>query len=303
MSTTTFSTPSQQPTSTLEPNDPITVLLTYLSSPSTSTSTTTTLESLHASLLSSLQRSGWTEQVRRLALELLRAGHCDRFEEVVDTVVALATGSEDVTASSLAVARGGKRKRRTQMMRARLKKARIGGENGEVEDGDGDGDGVGRSGDDVDTDDDADDDGNIDEDYDGNGNVDEFPDIRIPQAVVAEGVKMLHEALEGVFVLEGGGTGEPSSNTNANTTTASENDGGKDHQENQKNKTATTMTNGVANTKTNGSAAPSKKPPFSSSLKTATASADGKSTKLKSAAKGKLQENGDGKPEKKTKKG
>lgn len=35
---------------------------------------------------------GWTEKIRDLSLQLLRAGRCERFDEVVDTVVALAEG-------------------------------------------------------------------------------------------------------------------------------------------------------------------------------------------------------------------
>ncbi|OJJ44907.1 hypothetical protein ASPZODRAFT_134329 [Penicilliopsis zonata CBS 506.65] len=53
---------------------------------------TSALDDLHASLLCSLQRIGWTEKIRRLAVELLRAGRCERFDEVVDAVVALAEG-------------------------------------------------------------------------------------------------------------------------------------------------------------------------------------------------------------------
>ncbi|KKK20904.1 hypothetical protein ARAM_006441 [Aspergillus rambellii] len=60
-------------------------LLAYLAS-------TATLEDLHATLLCSLQRLGWTEKIRRLALELLRAGRCERFDEVVEAVVASAEG-------------------------------------------------------------------------------------------------------------------------------------------------------------------------------------------------------------------
>jgi hypothetical protein len=50
------------------------------------------LDDLHASLLASLQRAGWTERVRSLSLELLRAGRCERFDDVLDAVVALAEG-------------------------------------------------------------------------------------------------------------------------------------------------------------------------------------------------------------------
>ncbi|KAL1965732.1 hypothetical protein VTN77DRAFT_5232 [Rasamsonia byssochlamydoides] len=53
---------------------------------------TSALEDLHANLLSALQRAGWTERVRNLSLELLRAGRCDHFDDVVDAVVALAEG-------------------------------------------------------------------------------------------------------------------------------------------------------------------------------------------------------------------
>jgi hypothetical protein len=53
---------------------------------------TSALEDLHANLLSSLQRSGWTERVRTLSLELLRAGRCDHFDDVLDAVVAIAEG-------------------------------------------------------------------------------------------------------------------------------------------------------------------------------------------------------------------
>lgn len=35
---------------------------------------------------------GWTEKIRKLSLELLRAGRCDRFDEVVEAVVASAGG-------------------------------------------------------------------------------------------------------------------------------------------------------------------------------------------------------------------
>lgn len=52
----------------------------------------TTLEDLHANLLSSLQRAGWAERVQSLSLELLRAGRCTHFDDMVDVVVTLATG-------------------------------------------------------------------------------------------------------------------------------------------------------------------------------------------------------------------
>ncbi|KAN0067379.1 hypothetical protein V8E54_014469 [Elaphomyces granulatus] len=54
--------------------------------------TTAALDDLHATLLASLQRAGWTERVRALSLELLRAGRCECFDDVVEAVVALAEG-------------------------------------------------------------------------------------------------------------------------------------------------------------------------------------------------------------------
>ncbi|KAL2864438.1 uncharacterized protein BJX67DRAFT_220016 [Aspergillus lucknowensis] len=50
------------------------------------------LEDIHTTLLSSLQRLGWTEKIRQLSLELLRANRCERFDEVVEAVVASAQG-------------------------------------------------------------------------------------------------------------------------------------------------------------------------------------------------------------------
>lgn len=79
MPSTTSASPPSSP-ELLESN-----LLSHLSS-------TTALEDLHATLLCSLQRMGWTEKIRDLSLQLLRAGRCERFDEVVDTVVALAEG-------------------------------------------------------------------------------------------------------------------------------------------------------------------------------------------------------------------
>ncbi|PLB37043.1 uncharacterized protein BDW47DRAFT_126723 [Aspergillus candidus] len=72
--------PQTTTTTTLESD-----LLTHLAS-------TTALEDIHSTLLSTLQRTGWTERIRKLATELLRAGRCERFDEVVDAVVATAEG-------------------------------------------------------------------------------------------------------------------------------------------------------------------------------------------------------------------
>ncbi|KAL4931900.1 uncharacterized protein BDV17DRAFT_288472 [Aspergillus undulatus] len=54
--------------------------------------TTHALEDLHSTLLSTLQRLGWTEKIRRLSTELLRANRCERFDDVVEAVVASAQG-------------------------------------------------------------------------------------------------------------------------------------------------------------------------------------------------------------------
>ncbi|PKX99972.1 hypothetical protein P168DRAFT_293854 [Aspergillus campestris IBT 28561] len=72
--------PPPPPPTTIEAD-----LLTHLAS-------TTALEDIHSTLLSTLQRTGWTERIRKLATELLRAGRCERFDEVVDAVVATAEG-------------------------------------------------------------------------------------------------------------------------------------------------------------------------------------------------------------------
>lgn len=53
---------------------------------------TSALEDLQESLLGSLHRVGWTERVTSLATELLRAGRCETFDDVMDAVVASAEG-------------------------------------------------------------------------------------------------------------------------------------------------------------------------------------------------------------------
>ncbi|KAI9930486.1 hypothetical protein MW887_011240 [Aspergillus wentii] len=76
---------SSSTTATLTPETLESDLLAHLSS-------TTALEDLHSTLLCSLQRTGWTEKIRKLSLELLRAGRCERFDDVVEAVVASAEG-------------------------------------------------------------------------------------------------------------------------------------------------------------------------------------------------------------------
>ncbi|KAH8429405.1 uncharacterized protein LDX57_007068 [Aspergillus melleus] len=77
--------PSSPSISTITPETLESDLLAHLAS-------STALEDLHSTLLCSLQRMGWTEKIRKLSLELLRAGRCDRFDEVVEAVVASAEG-------------------------------------------------------------------------------------------------------------------------------------------------------------------------------------------------------------------
>ncbi|KAK2748169.1 hypothetical protein FQN57_001294 [Myotisia sp. PD_48] len=52
------------------------------------------LEDLHATVAHSLSTRGWTERVRHLALELFRTGHHNRFEDVVDSIVTMATSNQ-----------------------------------------------------------------------------------------------------------------------------------------------------------------------------------------------------------------
>lgn len=58
----------------------------------TKLSATSALEDLQETLLGSLHRAGWTERVTSLATELLRAGRCETFDDVLDAVVASAEG-------------------------------------------------------------------------------------------------------------------------------------------------------------------------------------------------------------------
>ncbi|KAJ5811453.1 hypothetical protein N7474_007754 [Penicillium riverlandense] len=53
---------------------------------------TSALEDLQETLLGSLHRLGWTDKVTTLATELLRAGRCETFDDVMDAVVASAEG-------------------------------------------------------------------------------------------------------------------------------------------------------------------------------------------------------------------
>ncbi|KAL2011344.1 hypothetical protein VTN00DRAFT_4062 [Thermoascus crustaceus] len=134
-------------------------LITHLAS-------TSALEDLHATLLASLQRAGWTERIRTLSLELLRAGRCERFDDVVDTVVALAEGRTHPAVMS----------------------------NNNNNNGDGDGSSMNGGGD-------------SDRDRDADAFF-ENVDVRIPRAVVDEGVKAIKEALREVVVIDDDSDGE-----------------------------------------------------------------------------------------------
>jgi hypothetical protein len=125
---------------TLTPETLETDLLTHLAS-------TTALEDLHTTLLSSLQRLGWTEKIRKLSLELLRAGRCERFDDVVEAVVASAAG---------------------------IKPPSAGSQNGN---------------------------GNSNNSEDDWAELDEV-DVRIPKAVVEQGVRAIKEVLREVIVIE-----------------------------------------------------------------------------------------------------
>ena len=58
----------------------------------TKLSATSALKDLQETLLTSLHRVGWTERITGLATELLRAGRCETFDDVMEAVVASAEG-------------------------------------------------------------------------------------------------------------------------------------------------------------------------------------------------------------------
>ncbi|KAJ5873902.1 uncharacterized protein N7529_002332 [Penicillium soppii] len=55
-------------------------------------SASSALEDLQENLLGSLHRLGWTEKITTLATELLRAGRCETFDDVMAAVLASAEG-------------------------------------------------------------------------------------------------------------------------------------------------------------------------------------------------------------------
>ncbi|XRM48024.1 hypothetical protein ABZX51_010968 [Aspergillus tubingensis] len=150
------SSPNQPTTTTSSSSDLESDLLQHLTS-------TPALEDLHATLLSSLQRLGWTERIRKLAQELLRGGRCERFDEVFEAVVASAEG----------------RKHPVLAEANKAKQQQSNGNNNNNSGGDEDG-------------------------SSGIGDLEAF-DVRIPSAVVEQGVRALKEMLREVVVAEDGG--------------------------------------------------------------------------------------------------
>ncbi|PYI13235.1 hypothetical protein BO86DRAFT_275849, partial [Aspergillus japonicus CBS 114.51] len=147
-------------------NDLETDLLTHLT-------TTPALDDLHSTLLAALQRTGWTEKIRRLAQELLRGGRCERFDEVIEAVVASAEGRRHPSLHSPS---------RTNTNGA-----------------------AGIKNEDEDASDHA---ANGRKDASGSGDnaaYFETVDVRIPSAVVEQGVRALKEVLREVVILEGDG--------------------------------------------------------------------------------------------------
>lgn len=163
------------------PESPHSLLLTHLSTK------TTTLEDLHQTLLSSLQRAGWTERVRALAIELLRAGRAETFEEAFEEVVGLVVGggggSKDANTNGDASVN-------TSVNGNGVEGEDRDAEGEEEEEGEGQGfiNGNGTSG----------------SNGVGNGNIEDI-DVRIPEAVVGEGMRFLQEALDGVLSTDGEG--------------------------------------------------------------------------------------------------
>jgi hypothetical protein len=123
------------------------------------------LEDLQENLLSSLHRLGWTEKVTTLATELLRAGRCETFDDVMAAVLASAEGrSHPALGPKVA--------------------------NGESTNGTKDTNGIKK--------------GNKakDHSYDPLKYIEEI-DIRIPETVVDEGVRGLKDIIREVADLEG----------------------------------------------------------------------------------------------------
>lgn len=177
---------SSTTTTTQTPTDLESDLLSHLA-------TTHALEDLHTTLLSTLQRLGWTEKIRRLSTELLRANRCERFDDVVEAVVASAQGrphpflsdsdtntntNTDSNANANANTSAGNRVNHSH------------NSNGEVEA------------------------------VEGSSYSFENADVRIPGVVVEQGVRAIKDVLKEVVVLEDEGDGVGGSNNNGSGTGA-----------------------------------------------------------------------------------
>ncbi|KAJ5348852.1 hypothetical protein MYU51_007137 [Penicillium brevicompactum] len=125
------------------------------------------LEDLQENLLGSLHRLGWTEKVTTLATELLRAGRCETFDDVLAAVLASAEGRHHPALGSKAT-NGDSASNGTKETNGTKK-------------------------------------GNKDTPYDPLKFIEEV-NVRIPEPVVEEGVRGLKEILREVADLEGEST-------------------------------------------------------------------------------------------------
>lgn len=134
---------------------------------------TSALEDLQETLLGSLHRAGWTERVTSLATELLRAGRCQTFDDVMDAVIASAEGRSHPSLGS---------KHSEQNGETMSNGTREGKANGTKK-----GDSTGREKD--------------KRPYDPAKYIEEV-DVRIPETVVDEGVRGLKDILREMVDME-----------------------------------------------------------------------------------------------------
>ncbi|KAJ5894744.1 hypothetical protein N7495_006435 [Penicillium taxi] len=157
--------PSSTPTGGATPDALESDLLTKLSA-------TSSLEDLQESLLGSLNRCGWTERITGLATELLRAGRCETFDDVMDAVIASAEGrSHPALGSKHSAEQNGVSANGTKDKSNGTKKGKSTGAN------------------------------NPDGPYDPAKYIEDV-DVRIPEAVVDEGVRGLKDILREMVDLE-----------------------------------------------------------------------------------------------------
>ncbi|KAJ5760289.1 hypothetical protein N7520_007445 [Penicillium odoratum] len=137
----------------------------------TKLSATSALEDLQESLLGSLHRVGWTERITSLATELLRAGRCETFDDVMEAVIASAEGRSHPALGS----------KNSEKSDASTNGAKEGKANGTKKGGS--------------------DDKKSDAPYDPLKYIEEV-DVRIPENVVDEGVRGLKDILRDMVDLE-----------------------------------------------------------------------------------------------------